>query len=49
MYTQFFGGNLQEMGHLKELGVQRRVLLRGTLRNRAGGLDWISGSAVGVM
>jgi len=44
----FLGGNLQEMVLFKELGVQGRVLLRGSLRNRAGGLDWMSGSTVGV-
>ena len=35
------GGNLRERGHLKNLNVGGRIILKWTFRKEDGGMDWI--------
>jgi len=43
MYTGFRWGNLRERAHLRDPGIDRRLILRGFFmkRKECGGMDWI--------
>ena len=43
LFTGFWWGNLREIGHLEDTGVDGRIILRWIFRKRGGGwhgLDW---------
>jgi hypothetical protein len=41
VHREFVCGNLREGDHLKDRGVDERILLRWTLERLDGGIDWI--------
>ena len=42
MYTGFWWENLRESGHLKDPGVDGRIILRWIFRRWDGGMEWIA-------
>ena len=41
MYTEFWLGNLKERDHMKDPGVDGRIILKWIFRRRMWGMDWI--------
>ena len=41
MHTGFWWGNLKERDHLKDPGIEGRIILRWILRKCEGDVDWI--------
>jgi hypothetical protein len=40
-HTGFWWGNLREIDHLEEVGVEVRIILNQIFKKWAGGMDWI--------
>jgi hypothetical protein len=41
LHTGFYWGDMRERDHLKDLGIDRRIILKRSLEKREGGMDWI--------
>jgi hypothetical protein len=41
LYTEFWWGNLRKGDHLEDRDVDERIILKGILENREGGMDSI--------
>jgi hypothetical protein len=41
VYTEFSWGNLKEGGHVEDLGVDRRIILKRIFEKWNGAMDWI--------